>query len=139
MGCAMGAMAETTKIANELRTDCRSAITLPEAPSHPFFDRQNVVTFAALGGLIALDSVQTQLMLQTHQFGEADPLARPFVNRGWPGQLAASTLGYGTVLSLAYILHRTNHRKMERCVTWFITSAEAANDTRNLLLEGRYQ
>jgi hypothetical protein len=94
--------------------------------------------FSALGGLIVADGVQTQLMLQTHQFGEGDPLARPFVNQGWPGQLVASALGYGTVLGLAYILHRTNHHKIERYATWLVTSAEAANDTRNLILQREY-
>jgi hypothetical protein len=94
--------------------------------------------FSALGGLIVADGVETQLMLQTHQFGEGDPLARPFVNQGWPGQVAASALGYGAALGVAYILHRTNHHKIERYTTWLVTSAEAANDTRNLILQREY-
>jgi hypothetical protein len=109
--------------------------TLPEARSHKFFDRQNVTAFAALGGLIALDGVHTQIMLQTHRFIEGDPLARPFVRQGWRGQLAGSALGYGAALSLSYMLHRTNHHKIESWATWFLVGAEAANDTRNLLLQ----
>jgi len=108
--------------------------TSPEAPSHRFFDRRNVATFAALGGLIAIDGVHTQLALQTHRFVEGDPLARPFVSHGWAGQLTGSALGYGTAISLSYMLHRTNHHKLERWAGWLLVGAEAANDTRNLLL-----
>jgi hypothetical protein len=82
-----------------------------------------------------LDGVHTQLMLRTNRFVEGDPLARPFVTHGWPGQLAGSTLGYGAALSLSYMLHRTNHHRIERWATRFMVGAEAANDARNLLLQ----
>lgn len=109
----------------------------PEAPatsSHKFFDRQNVTAFTLLGGLITLDAVHTQLMLQTNRYSEGDPLARPFVNHGWQGQLAGSSLGYGTALSLSYMFHRTGHHKMERWANWIVVGAEATNDVRNLVL-----
>ncbi len=109
-------------------------LSLPETPSHRFLDRQNKIAFATLGGLIALDGVHTQLMLATNRYVEGDPLAQPFVRHGWPGQLAGSALGYGAALSLSYMLHRTGHHKIERWATWFMVSAEATNDTRNLLL-----
>jgi hypothetical protein len=107
---------------------------LPEAPSHRFFDRPNMTAFGLLGGLVALDGVHTQLMLRTNRYTEGDPLARPFVNHGWQGQLAGSALGYGTALSASYMLHRTGHHKIERWATWLFIGAEAANDTHNLLL-----
>jgi hypothetical protein len=107
----------------------------PEAPSHKFLDRQNVSAFGALAGLIALDGIHTQLMLQTHRFVEGDPLARPFVTHGWPGQLAGSALGYGAALSFCYVLHRANHHRIEHWAARFVVGAEAANDVRNLLLE----
>ncbi len=109
--------------------------SIPEAPSHKFFDRQNVAAFAALGTLITIDAVHTQLALQTHDFVEGDPLARPFVTKGWAGQLAGSALGYGTALSLSYVLHRSNHHKLERWTSWLLVGAEATNDVRNLLLK----
>jgi hypothetical protein len=108
---------------------------LPEAPSHRFVDRQNVTAFAALGGLIALDGVHTQLMLDTHRFVEGNPIARPFVTHGWSGQLAGSALAYGTALSISYMLHKTNHHRVERWANWLFVASEAANDTRNLLLQ----
>ena len=107
---------------------------LPDAPSHPFFDRQNKAAFMVLGGLVAVDAVRTQAMLHTHRYAEANPLARPLVNQGWPGQVAASTIGYGAAMGFSYLFHRTGHQKMEHCATWFMVAAETANDTRNLLL-----
>jgi hypothetical protein len=87
-----------------------------------------------LGALIAVDGVHTQLMLQTHRFAEGNPIARPFVTQGWPGQLAGSALGFGAGVGLSYMLHRTNHHKLERWAAWMLVSAEAVNDTRNFLL-----
>ncbi|HVO60699.1 MAG TPA: hypothetical protein VMT53_07170 [Terriglobales bacterium] len=118
-----------------LRAAWSQETPLPEAPSHKFLDRQNVTAFAALGGLIAIDGVHTQLMLDTHRFVEGDPIARPFVSHGWPGQLAGSALAYGSALGVSYMLHKANHHKIERWASWFFVAAEAANDTRNLLLK----
>jgi hypothetical protein len=109
--------------------------SIPEAPSHRFIDRQNVTAFAVLGSLITIDAVHTQFALQTHDFVEGDPLARPFVTKGWTGQLAGSALGYGTALSFSYLLHRSNHHKLERWTTWLLVGAEATNDVRNFLLK----
>ena len=107
---------------------------LADAPSHRFFDRQNKTAFALLGGLVAVDAARTQSMLGSHRYAEANPLARPLVQQGWPGEVAASAIGYGAALGLSYVLHRTGHHRMERCATWFMVAAETINDTRNLLL-----
>ena len=107
---------------------------LADAPSHRFFDRQNTTAFAILGGLAAVDAARTQSMLGSHRYAEANPVARPLVNQGWPGQVAASAIGYGAALGVSYIFHRTGHHTMERCATWFMVAAETANDTRNLVL-----
>jgi hypothetical protein len=107
---------------------------LPGAPPHRFFDRQNSTAFTLLGGLVAADAARTQSMLQTRRYVEGNPIARPLVSQGWPGQLAASTIGYASALGVSYVFHRTGHHKMERCATWFMVAAESANDTRNLLL-----
>jgi hypothetical protein len=109
-------------------------VPLRDAHSHKFLDRQNLTAFAILGSLIALDAVHTQIALESHRFVEGDPLARPFVTHGWPGQLEGSALGFGTSVSLSYVLHGTNHHKIERWTSWLIIGAEAAIDTRNSLL-----
>jgi hypothetical protein len=107
-------------------------ISLPEAPSHKFLDRQNAVAFTALGGLIAVDAVTTQRLISTGQFHEANPLWRPLVRRGWQGEMAASALGFGAAMSSAYMFHKTGHHKMERVATWLTVAIEAGNDARNL-------
>jgi len=107
-------------------------LTLPEAPSHKFFDRQNTTTFATLGGLIAVDAVATQRLTNSGIAQEANPLWRPLVRQGWQGEMAASALGYGAALGVAYTFHKTGHHKMERWANWLAVAIEAANDVHSL-------
>jgi len=111
---------------------------LPEAPSqHKFFDRQNSVAFGALAGLIAVDSVTTQRLTNSGRAYEANPIWRPMVRQGWQGQMAASAIGFGSSLGVAYAFHKTGHHKLERWANWFMVGMEAANDSRNLFLAAR--
>jgi hypothetical protein len=109
-------------------------LILPEAPPHKFFDRQNTVSFATLGGLIAIDAVATQRLTNSGVAYEANPLWRPMVKQGWQGEMAASTLGYGAALGVAYTFHKTGHHKMERWATWLTVAMEAGNDAHSLLM-----
>jgi hypothetical protein len=109
-------------------------LTLPEAPSHKFFDRQNTVAFATLGGLIAIDAVATQRLTDSGVAHEANPLWRPMVKQGWQGEMAASALGYGAALSVAYTFHKTGHHRMERWANWLTVAMEAGNDAHSLLV-----
>jgi hypothetical protein len=103
-------------------------LTLPEAPSsHKFLDRQNTIAFASLAGLVAADAVLTQRLTNSGVAHEANPLWRPLVKQGWPGEMAASALGYGAALGTAYTLHRTGHHKMERWANWVTAAIEAGN------------
>jgi hypothetical protein len=113
-------------------------LTLPEAPSHKFFDRQNALAFATLGGLIAVDAVATQRLTNSGVAHEANPLWRPMVKQGWQGEMAASALGYSAALSLAYTFHRTGHHKIERWANWLTVAMEAGNDAHSLLLAGSH-
>ena len=108
--------------------------TLPEAPSHKFFDRQNTVAFAALGGLIAVDAFTTQRLTNSGAAHEANPLWRPLVKQGWQGEMAASALGYTAALGAAYTFHKTGHHKMERWANWLTVAMEAGNDAHSLLV-----
>jgi len=108
--------------------------TLPEAPSHKFFDRQNTVAFAALGGLIAVDAFTTQRLTNSGAAHEANPLWRPLVKQGWQGEMAASALGYTAALGAAYTFHKTGHHKMERWANWLTVAMEAGNDAHSFLV-----
>jgi len=108
--------------------------TLPEAPSHKFFDRQNTVAFAALGGLIAVDAFTTQRLTNSGAAHEANPLWRPLVKQGWQGEMAASALGYTAALGAAYTFHKTGHHKIERWANWLTVAMEAGNDAHSFLV-----
>jgi hypothetical protein len=84
---------------------------------HRFFDTANIaLTIGETGALLA-DGYTTQRGLKEIPWGrEADPIARPFVNRGWPGQIVGGALVIGAELGVRYLLHRTNHHKLERFV-----------------------
>ncbi len=100
-------------------------------PSHKFFDRQNKLAFASLGALVAADAITTQQLTNSGAAHEANPLWRPLVRQGWPGEMAASALGYSAALGAAYTFHRTGHHKMERWVNWLSVAVEAANVGHN--------
>lgn len=113
-------------------------LTLPDAPSHRFFDRQNTAAFVTLGSLIAVDAVTTQRLTNSGVAHEVNPLWRPMVKQGWQGQMAASALGYGAALSMAYTLHKTGHHKMERWVNWLTVAIEAGNDVHSFMVAGAH-
>jgi hypothetical protein len=107
-------------------------LTLPEAPSsHKFFDRQNTAAFVALGGLVAADAVQTQRLINSGVAHEANPMWSPMVRQGWPGEMAASALGYSASLGVAYTFHKMGHHKMERCANWMSVAIEAGTVAHN--------
>lgn len=102
-------------------------LTPPDAPSHKFFDGQNKAAFASLGALVAVDAVMTQRLINSGVAREANPLWRPLVKQGWPGEMAASALGYSAALGITYTFHKTGHHKMERWANWVTVAMEAGN------------
>lgn len=112
---------------------------LPDAPSsHKFLDRHNTVAFSTLGGLIAVDAVTTQRLINSGRAREANPLWRPLVRQGWQGEMAASALGFGSAVAMAYTFHKTGHHKLERIATWLSAGVEAGNDAHNLALSASH-
>ena len=114
-------------------------VSLPDAPSHQhkFLDRQNMVAFGTLGGLVAVDAVTTQQLTSSYRAVEGNPLWRPLVRQGWPGEMAASALGYGAAVSIGYTFHKLGHHKLERWANWTCVAIEAGNDAHNLMLTWR--
>ena len=108
--------------------------TLTSTQTHRFFDKPNLLlTSAEVAALVAdgvitqnklgerrlevrydANGVMTLVSVPTHY--EADPLARPFVEAGWPGQIAGGVLCVGADIGLRYLLHRKNHHKAERLI-----------------------
>jgi len=75
-------------------------------------------TFVGLGAEFLADGVTTRVLYQRHH-PEIDPLAKPFVNAGVPGQIGASLLGAGALSGAWFLLHRTHH---DRAASWFLRS-----------------
>ena len=91
---------------------------------HRFFDAVNISLTAMETGALLADGYTTQRNL--HDFGqlgrEADPLARPFVNAGWPGQIAGGALVVSADVGLRYWLHKRGHHKAERLLPLVLTT-----------------
>lgn len=95
--------------------------TLPE--SHRFFDAPNIALTGIEATALLADGVYTQRALQRYPdiFREADPIARPFVTRGWPGQIAGGALFIAADAGLRYWLHRKQHHRVERLLPLVLT------------------
>ena len=90
---------------------------------HPFWDQKNVQLHLWNLAAHSLDAYSTQRGL-SHGAVEGNPVARPFVSRGWGGQVAASYgIGFGGTLLTSYILHRKGSHRLERFTTMFIASS----------------
>jgi hypothetical protein len=91
---------------------------------HRFFDRTNIALTVIESGALLADGITTQHALNRYpeSFREADPIARPFVNRGWPGQILGGALFVSADVGLRYWLHRTNHHRIERWLPMVLTT-----------------
>ena len=108
--------------------------SLPDAPSQrPFWTVRNKAGFGILASLIAADAITTQRGLN-EGMREANPIMRPFVTRGAPGEAAGSALGFGAGLGVVYFMHHTHHYKAERITMGVIVSGEGAVVGRNIAL-----
>lgn len=85
---------------------------LPNAP----VARETWPSFAVFGAEVIADSVTTRVLYQRH-YGETDPVARPFVRAGVPGQIGATLLGAGVTGGIWFALHRKHH---DRTAKWFL-------------------
>jgi hypothetical protein len=102
---------------------------LPDTP----VSKATWTTFVGLGTEILADGVTTRVLYQRHH-KEIDPLARPFVDAGVPGQIGASLLGAGAMSGAWFLLRRMHH---ERAAAWFlrsVTAGEGLNVARQFTL-----
>lgn len=85
------------------------------APSHRFFDSLNIalITVSLLGQ--ASDAITTQRFIKRGG-EEQNPLSKPFIEQGWPGQIGIGILDNAAQLSVMYALHRMGHHRIERIV-----------------------
>jgi len=93
--------------------------TSSETP-HRFFDGLNVGLIVAESGALLADGITTQYALTHYGGREADPLARPFVDHGWPGMIAGGALFISAEVGVRYLLHKKHHHRAERWLPTFV-------------------
>jgi hypothetical protein len=106
-------------------------VTLPEAPSHKFWDRKNSVLFAATAALSTADFIATRNNLQNGG-RELNPVSRVFAGStaGLALNFAGETVG---VIGVSYLFHKSGHHKLERAVTILNIGASATAVSFDLL------
>jgi len=110
-----------------------SSSALPDAPSQrPFWTVENRVNVSILAGLVAADAVTTQRGLN-QGLREVNPVMRPFVTRGAPGEAVGSALGFGAGVGIVYLLHRSHHYKAERITMRLMVAGEAGFVANNII------
>jgi hypothetical protein len=94
-----------------------------QAP-HRFFDTANIALTAMESAALLADGITTQQARNRYPefFREADPIARPFVEAGWTGQILGGVLVVSADVGLRYWLHRTNHHRIERLLPMVLTT-----------------
>jgi hypothetical protein len=99
-------------------------VTLPEAPSHRFWDRENSILFASSAAFSTADFFLTRSNLN-HGGQELNPVTRVFsgCTAGLAVNFAGETAG---VVGLSYVFHKTGHHKIERVISMLNIGASAA-------------
>jgi hypothetical protein len=125
--------------AQEVSRDLAVVRTGLDAQPHRFFDGLNLALTAVESGALLADGVYTQKVLRDYPgLGrERDPLARPFVEHGWPGQIVGGLLVVGADVGIRYLLHRHNHHRIERWMPMILTSYGLVGAVHNARLLGQ--
>lgn len=89
--------------------------TLPEAPSHRFWDRKNSLLFATSAAFSTADFLVTRANLQNGG-QELNPVTRMFGSSttGLAVNFVGESIG---VIGISYMFHKTGHHKLERAVS----------------------
>ena len=99
---------------------------MAEEEEHPFWDRANTRLLLLNVAAQSLDAYSTQRALRRDNTHEFNPVARPFAERGWKGQVAYSYgIGVGGTLLVSYLFHRMGQHKRERITPLIVATPTA--------------
>lgn len=102
------------------------SVVLAEEEEHPFWDQANTRLLLLNVAAQSLDAYSTQRALRQDNTHEFNPLARPFVNRGWKGQaLYSYGIGVGGTLAVSYLFHRMGQHNWERITPLIVATPTA--------------
>lgn len=97
-----------------------------------FWTVENRVDIGAFAALVAADAVTTQRGLN-EGLREVNPIMRPFVTRGAPGEALGSALGFGAGIGAVYLLHRSHHYKLEHTAMRMMVGVEGGFVVNNII------
>jgi hypothetical protein len=102
-----------------------SPVSVSETPKgtegHPFWDRENRMLFASVGGLATADFFMTRANLASGG-KELNPVTRIMCG-STPALAANFALETGGVIGLSYLFHKTGHHTLERMTSFVNLSA----------------
>lgn len=99
-------------------------VSLPEAPSHRFWDHENTFLFATSAAFSTADFFVTRANLQSGG-QELNPVTSMF-GRSSAG-LAVNFVGENVgMIGISYLLHKTGHHKLERAISMVNIGSSAA-------------
>lgn len=105
----------------------------PATPLPPrFWTVENKVGASIFAALLAADGITTQRGLN-EGLREMNPVLRPLVTRGAPGEAVGSALGFGAGIGLVYLLHRRHHYLAERITMRLMVADEAGFVVNNIV------
>ncbi len=108
---------------------------LNPAPTHRFWDRENIWLFSGVAIVRTLDYTSTKNFLHR---GRTEVLIPDDVVNNSAGFAALEAAGTATSVGISYLLHRTGHHKMERWLSVGHISVTAFGDAHNYALESKH-
>lgn len=97
---------------------------------HNFFDKTNLAGLGFLGAGLTGDALSTQKGLGLPGFHEINPIARPFV-QSRAGAAFYSAASFSLMSGGMYLVHKTNHHKIERVLPFALAGWEGFLTFRN--------
>jgi hypothetical protein len=101
-----------------------------EFGAHRFWDRENIVLFAAVGGMAGADFYVTHANLAGGG-KELNPVTR-VLSGSTPGLAANFVLESSSIIAVSYLLHKTGHHRLERLTSFMNVASSAGAVTYGL-------
>jgi hypothetical protein len=107
----------------------------PEAPTHRFWDRTNILLFSGVAVFRGLDYASTRNFMAR---GREEILLPDDVVDNSAGFAALEAAATATSVGFSYWMHRTGHHKIERWISITHISVTAFGDVRNYALKSKH-
>ena len=106
------------------------------APEHNFWDEENILLFAGVGGARMLDYASTRYLRDQ---GNYEWLLTNSIVDNRPLFVGIELAGTAASIGVSYLFHRTGHHTLERWFSLVHIGATAFGDARNYALKSRHR